>query len=181
MSTQIENQTIQEFLAKYPVKVTLVEVPENPTMDNSLNDMINYHVTLQHEDRAMSLYFSTGLGWVETLTGKSAQGVTYRKRDKLFLVRRGSTLYDANADRSVVSRYRIRKPTAADILDCLASDCSGIDNARGFEDWASDYGYDTDSRKALATYEQCVKQAAELQRLLGRDAYNELLNQTERM
>jgi hypothetical protein len=72
-----------------------------------------------------------------------------------------------------------KPPTLADVLDCLASDASGVDNARSFEDWASEYGYDTDSRKAERTYQICKKQAQELKALLGQDAYNQLLYSTE--
>ena len=74
-----------------------------------------------------------------------------------------------------------KPPTLADVLDCLASDASGVDNARSFEDWASEYGYDTDSRKAERTYHICEKQAQDLKALLGRDAYNQLLYGTERL
>lgn len=42
-----------------------------------------------------------------------------------------------------------RRPTAAEVLDCLRSDASSVDNAHSFEDWASDFGYSEDSRKAL--------------------------------
>ena len=45
-------------------------------------------------------------------------------------------------------------PTAEDVLNCLASDASGYENARDFDDWASEYGYDTDSRRAYRTWEQ---------------------------
>lgn len=74
-----------------------------------------------------------------------------------------------------------KPPTLADVLDCLASDASGVDNARSFEDWASEYGYDTDSRKAERTYHICEKQAQDLKALLGQDAYNQLLYDTERL
>ena len=74
-----------------------------------------------------------------------------------------------------------KPPTLADVLDCLASDASGVDNARSFEDWASEYGYDTDSRKAERTYHICEKQAQDLKALLGQDAYNQLLYGTERL
>ena len=39
-------------------------------------------------------------------------------------------------------------PTAEDVLDCLANDAAGYDNARSFEEWCNEYGYDTDSRRA---------------------------------
>ena len=73
------------------------------------------------------------------------------------------------------------EPTAEDVLDCLASDSSSVDNARSFEDWAGDYGYDTDSRKAEKIYNACRKQADKLKTFLGDTNYEELLYNTERL
>ena len=73
------------------------------------------------------------------------------------------------------------EPEAADVLNCLADDSAGVSNARSFEEWADEYGYDTDSRKAEKTYNVCVKQAARLLSFLGDDLYNELLWETERL
>lgn len=61
------------------------------------------------------------------------------------------------------------EPSLADVMECLASDASTVENSRGFEDWAEDLGYDTDSRSAEATYQACVKQTDKLRRLLGSD------------
>ena len=44
-------------------------------------------------------------------------------------------------------------PTAGSVLYSLLLDASGADE--NFHDWCATYGYDTDSRKALATYEAC--------------------------
>ena len=73
-----------------------------------------------------------------------------------------------------------REPQAEDVLDCLASDASGYDNASGFESWAADYGYDTDSRKAEKTYRQIERAAAQLQRFLG-DGYETVLYKIDRL
>lgn len=67
------------------------------------------------------------------------------------------------------------EPKIADVLDALASDASGIEGARDFADWASGYGYDVDSRKAEKTYRTVTRQAAALRRVLGDDAFGELL------
>lgn len=74
-----------------------------------------------------------------------------------------------------------REPTAEDVLDCLASDAAGVENARSFEDWCGEYGYDTDSRKAERIYNVVRRQADALRRLLGDDLYNTLLWDTERL
>lgn len=73
-----------------------------------------------------------------------------------------------------------REPTVAEVLDCLASDASGIENARSFEDWCGEYGYDVDSRKAEKTFKVCQRQANQLKRFLGDSAYATLLWEVER-
>lgn len=72
-------------------------------------------------------------------------------------------------------------PTAEDVLDCLALDAAGIENARNFEDWCNEYGYDTDSRKAEKIFKVCTKQALQLQCFLGDGLYKELLWDTEHL
>lgn len=73
------------------------------------------------------------------------------------------------------------EPQVNEVLDCLASDAAGYDNARDFEDWASEYGYDTNSRKAEKIYNTIAKQAKKLEAFLGSDLYQKLLFETERM
>lgn len=73
------------------------------------------------------------------------------------------------------------EPQADEVLDCLASDASGYENAQGFEGWCSDFGYSADSRKAEKTYHTVEKQAKKLKALLGDSAYKALLWDTERL
>ncbi|MCP4307339.1 MAG: hypothetical protein GY788_21205 [bacterium] len=58
-------------------------------------------------------------------------------------------------------------PNAASVVDCLISDASALDQS--FEDWADDYGYDTDSRKAELLYRKYRKYGGGIVRLLGDD------------
>lgn len=71
-----------------------------------------------------------------------------------------------------------KEPTVGAVLDCLASDSSNIGDS--FEDWCADYGYDTDSRKALRTFNMCRRQAERLRKFLGTDAYEALIFKVER-
>ena len=66
------------------------------------------------------------------------------------------------------------EPTAASVLECLLSDASGFDNSRSFEEWCSEYGYDTDSRKAERIYKVVEAQNRKLRTLLG-EHYEEFL------
>lgn len=107
----------------------------------------------------------------------------------------GEDWRDAGARHFVVTLRRGRKsmrvrfhqgsaytedPTAADVLDCLASDAAGYENARGFVAWAQEYGYDVDSRRAEKTYKTIARQAARLRAFLTDEKYDVLLWQTER-
>ena len=74
-----------------------------------------------------------------------------------------------------------KPPTTVDVLDCLASDAASIENAGSFEEWASEYGYDPDSRKALRTFEVCSEQARALRKFLGHAAYKTLLFEVEHL
>lgn len=73
-----------------------------------------------------------------------------------------------------------KEPKLTSVLDCLASDAAGYENADNFEDWASEYGYDTDSRKAERTFKTVERQSVKLRRFLGESAYQTLLWNTER-
>lgn len=65
-----------------------------------------------------------------------------------------------------------RTPAGPDVLACLLSDARDfLYGPVRFEDWASDLGYDTDSRKTEAIFRACQDQAANLVRLLGKPAH----------
>lgn len=73
------------------------------------------------------------------------------------------------------------EPDALVVLDALASDAASV-AGRSFEDWADELGYDSDSRKAEATYEACKSQTERLRRWLGSDALlDALMYGTERL
>ena len=71
--------------------------------------------------------------------------------------------------------------TVGEVLDCMASDAAGIENANGFEDWCNEYGYDADSRKAEKVFKACERQARRLKRFLGSEYYEALLWNIERL
>lgn len=73
-----------------------------------------------------------------------------------------------------------KEPEAVEVLDCLVSDAAGIENARDFTDWAQEYGYDPDSRKAEKIYRVCVRQSDKLAVFLG-PLFQRALYKTERV
>ena len=83
--------------------------------------------------------------------------------------KRGFTLYYSQGS------AHTENPTIGDVLESLSLDASSYENARGFEDWASELGYCSDSRKAEKVYKSIKRQAEQLKRVLGADVYKQLL------
>ncbi len=73
-----------------------------------------------------------------------------------------------------------KEPSAADVLDCLASDAASAEG-RSFEEWASDMGYDGDSRRALKTFNAVERQTEKLRRFLGESGFQTLVFKTDRL
>ena len=78
-----------------------------------------------------------------------------------------------------LDRSRPIKPNEFDVISCLLLDASVLDHP-SFEDWASDYGYDPDSRKALAMYHACMATALKLRAGLGDKMITQLRKLTDR-
>lgn len=74
---------------------------------------------------------------------------------------------------NIPNRLNPIQPDMVDVLCSLASDSDVID-AGGFESWASDFGYDTDSRKAESIYRACLDIALKLRAAIGDDGLRQL-------
>ena len=64
-------------------------------------------------------------------------------------------------------------PKLQDVLWSLLMDLEVLDYS-GFEDWADCFGYDTDSRKAEQTYQDCLKIALQFKQLFSDSEIAEL-------
>jgi hypothetical protein len=69
-------------------------------------------------------------------------------------------------------RWKAVEPKAHEVLCCLASDARAVEQT--FEEWCSDFGSDTDSIRARATYDTCRDTATKLLRMLGLEGLAEL-------
>jgi len=56
------------------------------------------------------------------------------------------------------------KPQIADVTHSLLMDGSPYFDSESFEEWASNFGYDTDSRKAEKMYQECMETGRKLNR-----------------
>lgn len=159
--------TIKQFIEANRITIKSEMVNNNPHMDNSDN-MDNYKCVLTlrgaPEDPGMTYCRSCGREW---LPGHVCES---RKRGAARM-----TLYFSKG-----MGHSGAEPRADEVLSCLALDAAGIEDASGdFDAWCSEYGYDTDSRKAEKIFKTCEHQAARLKNFLGDDLYDQLLWHTE--
>jgi len=146
--------TIDQFIRDNHISMTAERTDRNPSMPDSEN--------MDH--------------WKCVLARRESTGKRYNARkDGTAIVARMTVYF------SMGYGHNGKAPKVADVLDCLSSDASGFENARSFEDWCSEYGYDTDSRKAEKTFKTVEHQAKRLSNFLGSDAFQTLLWNTERM
>ena len=68
---------------------------------------------------------------------------------------------------SMGSAHAGKRPELPDVLNSLALDASGYENARDFADFCGEYGYDTDSRKAEDIYRACQRGGDGVRKLLA--------------
>jgi hypothetical protein len=67
-------------------------------------------------------------------------------------------------------------PSLSEVLCCVALDANTIESTRSFEEWCSEFGYDSKrDLRAFRTYENCKKQTERLKKFLGDEAYAALL------
>ena len=66
-----------------------------------------------------------------------------------------------------------KAPDLENVLTCLASDARDADEE--FEDWSGNLGYDTDSRKAEATWKECQAIRQRLAEFFGATAFEAFL------
>lgn len=71
-----------------------------------------------------------------------------------------------------------KEPDVYDVLSCLVSDAYSVENSRSFEEWASELGYNPDSRKAEKIFKACERTRAMLKKFLG-EQYEAFLWETE--
>jgi len=66
-----------------------------------------------------------------------------------------------------LAQAKPQAPGPADVLHSVLSDAEAC--GQSFESWCGDFGYDTDSRKAFATYEACQRNGDKVRGIFTRE------------
>lgn len=123
---------------------------------------LNWRVTLEHAGRSiLTTDYSAGYGHcpASKLSVKEAG-------NQNSIMRMEMIKQECETGRTHRSPNKPIMPDTLDFIYSLAIDSDVIDFAR-FEDWASEFGYDPDSRKAESTYRNCLEIALRLRAGIG--------------
>ena len=182
-------KTVSDRIQEYGLTMTAEPVPENPNMDDMSKGSQHYCVTITNpHGTSLTTHYSVGPRIVDLwLHEKLPANHVWRKAPRSMDGHAYRNQAQATPGHAYYSFRTETKPTdyrpeLADVLDCLASDASAVENSRYFEDWAAELGYEADSRKAERTFRICEQAARDLRYLIGsREAFEGLLFETERM
>jgi hypothetical protein len=173
---------LHELIETLGLDMVISQVPSNPNMDHDgETTFYHYHAIITHKadsknPNSMSTYYSVGWGIVERwlfaqkkplfVDGWGIIQIREAKRINKHLV---------SYQNMIAAAAKRFKPSLADILTCLIQDAASIDQSPLFEDWADDFGYNPDSRKAYATFEVIQRQRAYLIKVVGHSIYNQMI------
>lgn len=144
------------------------------------NDLsINWRVTLTKGGRAVSTDYQQGIGHLPEAVRVPWKGANINR-----LVLAHEPIVMAAIETGKIQTENgfpngaLLPPNVDDVLGCLALDAAVLD-CGAYEDWASEYGYEPDSRKGEQVFNECRRIALELRAVLGEPAFSELLKMPE--
>lgn len=129
---------------------------------------LHWLITLERGKERMTFDYHQGMAHVEgyqcTLGRRTLE--QQERENRVRKTCETGKLYRNEVGRGFVPCGDQPAPKLIDVLYCLVSDAS-VRHSAFYEEWASDYGYDVDSRKGEETYKLCQKQTMDFLRVLG--------------
>lgn len=131
-----------------------------------------YTVTLSRNGRKVkTLEYKLGAGHVKRETLEALRRSTDQGLDTLTLntmirqphARHANMTYYRTILEAAAKRGKVA-PTVADVLHSMLLDGAAHLDSLTFEEWAGEFGYDTDSRRALAMFEACCDEGRAIAR-----------------
>jgi hypothetical protein len=183
MNETTDRMTSERLAAEFGLSIRAEFVPLSRSRNAGKWESLNWKITL--------LKARPGADASEILTTDYSAGSGHCPADKIAKLPAGCHIplkhYKADAIKFECETGREAKhswggnlragspilPDAADVVYSLCMDGGAIDCA-GFEDWAREYGYDVDSRKAESDYRICLDIGLKLRAALGESMLSKL-------
>ena len=113
-----------------------------------------------------SFEYFTGLGHREDVTADTKKRAAFDFPGLTEKDKKGQTMRGRRYLQRVQELRKPQTPPIAGLLYSIILDSAATEQS--FSSWCGDYGYDSDSRKALATYTACQENAEKLHRVFTR-------------
>lgn len=170
----------QKFVDSLDLEYSAAFIPQSQSRNAGEKDpTLNWRVVIAKGSAQIATDYMQGVGHLPNYSHQFARLAVYDDAVRDACETGVSPLiphkngYDAcQAGLTFPRRTPVPPPALVDVLYCLVADAGALDYAT-FEDWASEYGYDTDSRKAEAAYRACLDIALQLRHILDLDAARE--------
>lgn len=180
-----DHTELDAYIASLNLVYNVTFVPQSASRNAGSKDKsLNWRIVLGDAKRpnALTTDYSQGIGHVPGYVqdrsyyeNRVVQDVQNNASEtRLYPVLESFARNDGKKFKRVGFRNKTLAPPALrDVLYSLVLD-SGVLDSRSFEDWASEFGYDTDSRKAEDMYRACRDIAYKMESLIGRPALQKL-------
>lgn len=164
----------EKFVAESGIDYTAEFVPHSKSRNADTDRCLNWRVTLSKNGHNLTTDYMQGIGHipgypsmlrmtldVDAAVSKACETGQY-----------APWLGNKSPSRFGYLKKPLPAPTLTDVLYCLVLDAEAIEHPT-FEDWAAEFDYDTDSRKAESTYRTCLETALKLRHIVDLDAARE--------
>ncbi len=175
-NTATKHSELDAFISALPISYSADFIPQSKSRNaGDKNPSINWKVTLTRNPAAtLTTDYMQGIGHIpnyqKIVPFNSRRTVAVASFEKL-ASEQGKAGY--SLDGSGMLAKPLPKPELRDVLYSLIMD-SDVLNYSSFEDWAQNFGYETDSRKAEKIYNACLAIALQLRGALGQPAIDKL-------
>ena len=164
-------ETAQAFVDSLNLPYKAVFVPQSQSRNAGEEPCLNWRITVGTLDKPGCIItdYMQGIGHLPNYSHQFARLVVYNNAVKEAcetgisrIIGKAKNAFDSV---SHFNRKPLPAPKLVDILCSLVMDASVLDYDC-FEDWASEFGYDADSRQAEQIYKDCMAIALKLRHLV---------------
>jgi len=162
-------QALQDYVATLGLTYQATFQPRPQPRETVKHPQLHWLITLGKGTQTAQFPYSEGMGHVKGYKQYHATKFDKRQAEACYrLTCETGKLYRPSASGDFPSWVAGEQPAPdmLDVLYCLVSDAA-VRHASTYEEWASEYGYDADSRKGEEIYRACQKQTTDLLRVLG--------------
>jgi hypothetical protein len=124
---------------------------------------LNWKVTINKGSRSITTDYMQGIAHIPGYA-QNTRYTTDQWEALKYACENGKAL--RNPGSVIPTGKAIPAPELHDVMHSLVLDASALD-AGSFEEWAGDFGYETDSRSAEKIYHQCMEIALRLRAMIG--------------